>query len=324
MNRFENFVIFSSNDMRNAYKLRNINIKNNNILEKCNQNDSKTTCKKIYYNFPFPQTNNINSNSISNDKAITSRIFQINNIPCAKFIGINRLVTEEKLKELLLSYNLKYPLVLKPVNGTQGYGITLNINDFNTLFYNVTKLQETNQKVIIEEQAAGTNYRILVLNGLIIDILRRELAYVIGDGKKTLYQLIQDRNHKQKLNNLYPTHNINYEYLKKQGGFTNESVVPKNKKINITNVANFHNGCNTYHVPLNTIHPDNLKLFIKINKVLKLNLSGIDYMANDISKPYYNDNHIVIEVNSGPDMKVHQMALPKENVALKFVDNLFQ
>ena len=29
MNRFENFVIFSSNDMRNAYKLRNINIKNN-------------------------------------------------------------------------------------------------------------------------------------------------------------------------------------------------------------------------------------------------------------------------------------------------------
>ena len=57
-------------------------------------------------------------------------------------------------------------------------------------------------------------------------------------------------------------------------------------------------------------------MFIKVNDVLRLDLSGIDYMAQSLKTPYYRSGSI-IEVNTGPDMKIHYVANEKEkNFAL--------
>ena len=60
-------------------------------------------------------------------------------------------------------------------------------------------------------------------------------------------------------------------------------------------------------IDITKIHPLNIGMFIKINKVLRLDLSGIDYMAKSLEDPYYMDGAI-IEVNDGPDMKIHYVA----------------
>jgi cyanophycin synthetase len=237
---------------------------------------------------------------------------------------VNRKVTLTMLKNILDSYELKFPLVAKPIDGTQGYGVSLDIGDVNELHSIIIALQNKGRRnIIIEEQVSGENYRILVLNGKVVDILRRDLAAVNGDGMHTLAQLIQLRNRKQRLRKLEPTHNINHAFIKNQGIPTPNTVVPKGKTVYITNIANYHNGCNTYHVPLSHVHPKNMQLFVRVNSLLGLNLSGIDYMAQDITKAYDKDKHHVIEVNSGPDMEVHKMALPKKDIPGKFVNQLF-
>ena len=65
-------------------------------------------------------------------------------------------------------------------------------------------------------------------------------------------------------------------------------------------------------------------MFLKINKILGLNLSGIDYMGNSLSIPYRYDGH-VIEVNSGPDMKIHYKADSNNKFFAvdRFVKNIF-
>ena len=48
-------------------------------------------------------------------------------------------------------------------------------------------------------------------------------------------------------------------------------------------------------------------MFLKVNRVLGMNLSGIDYMANTLTVSHHKQGKI-IEVNGGPDMKIHYVA----------------
>ena len=101
-------------------------------------------------------------------------------------------------------------------------------------------------------------------------------------------------------------HNYDVNLVKSQGYGIND-IIPKNKEIFLTKTVNFHNGSQLKRINITKIHPLNVGMFIKINKVLKLDLSGIDYMAKSLEDPYYMDGSI-IEVNDGPDMKIHYVA----------------
>ena len=61
-------------------------------------------------------------------------------------------------------------------------------------------------------------------------------------------------------------------------------------------------------------------MFLKINKILNLNLSGIDYMSSSLNIPYTMEGH-VIEVNENPDMNMHNLI--DNSVADNFMKNLF-
>ena len=186
----ENFVIFNDERLNLLYFEKNIiNDSDKGVLTKC----EKKKCKNIRYSWPQKNTNNINSAILSNNKAMTSRIFEINKIPCPKFINLNKSLSKDYLSIITETYNLEFPLVVKPVDGTQGYGVYLNITDTENLYNIIQKLQNSNRKnLIIEEQVFGDNYRIMVFNGKIIDILRRELASVTGDGKSSIQKLIDN------------------------------------------------------------------------------------------------------------------------------------
>ena len=143
-------------------------------------------------------------------------------------------------------------------------------------------------RIIVEVQVTGENYRILVYNGKIIDIVHRELASVVGDGSQTIKQLIDQRNHRQRAQKLYPTRNVNWTYIHEQIPSKSVSqlptfVVPRGTRLFITNIGKFRNGCNTHRIPLDRIPKQTKQQFVKINKVLGLQMSGIDYISKDIS-----------------------------------------
>jgi len=165
----------------------------------------------------------------------------------------------------------------------------------------------------------------LILNNEIIDILHRQKPTIIGDGKHNIKELIDNYNIIQKKYKNYPITNINYELLNGQG-LKLESVPTKGRKIIISNVCNYHNGSKVARIPIQYVHSDNLEMFKKINKVIDLNLSGIDYMSPDITKSYKNNYGFINEVNSGPSMKMHYVCDTKNSSSIiqKFVSNLFK
>ena len=198
--------------------------------------------------------------------------------------------------------------------------IICNITNTDELLRCIDKLTNKNIEILIEEQAIGKEYRIMVFNDNIIGITMKTPPFIIGDGINTINNLINTYND-TKLKK-YKIHTIDYNYIKKQGYDIND-IVPLNKKIIITNVANMTNGSIVDYVDISNVNPINISLFKEINNILNLKLSGIDYICEDLTIPYYL-NGCIIEVNEKPGLNIHYAVYPKKKELLdNVIYNIF-
>ena len=266
-----------------------------------------------------------NKNKIIFKNGSTASYKDINN-PLTNYTCINKDITSSLLKNNNISvpnyylwdasstpsYNLQkinnllhFPLVVKPTIGTQGYGIKTNIYNNEDLFQHISHLLKDINNIIIEEQITGNDYRVTVFKGEIMGIVQRNNPTVIGDGSSSLKSLINKHKHSK-----YKPHNIDNQLLSKQNVNMN-TIIPNNKKIRLSTISNFHNGATISNVPLNTVHPDNLQMFKRVNQLLDKNISGIDFISNNLSIPFYQQG-AVIEVNSRPDIVIHTYTFNKK------------
>jgi len=218
--------------------------------------------------------------------------------------------------ENLSHIKLQRPLVIKPNIGEQGIQVFTNIMDDADI---INKVNEINSQVLIEEQIRGyKEYRVTVLNDVIIGATEKKTASVTGDGQHTIVELIHAYNQSLKM---YKIHTIDYNYIRQQG-FQKHDVLPTEFHLILTNVANMSNGSQIQEIDINTIHPINILLFKNINRILKYTLSGIDYLG-DLSVPYTLMGS-VIEVNPEPGMDIHYTVVKDKRAFLtSIVDNLF-
>lgn len=296
----EKYITFDAEPMIDAYKKYNLFYDhiNDSLINKNNGLKLSVT----------NQLNNSLGIYYSENKDIANKLLKKNKIPIPNQYKYNNNKSLDynlkEIKNLLNKGYFKFPLVVKPTNGTQSYGVFLDLNSIDKLKEKILFLE--NLPIIIQQQVYGDSFRILVYNNKIIDVLKREAPYIIGNNIDTINTLVQKYNSNQKKNNKYPVNHICQNLIKNQG-YTLNSILPKNKKIIISNVLNYHNGCNLIRIPINSIHKDNIKMFLKTNKILNLNLSGIDYNTNSLQKSYLDEGNEsnIIEVNYGPSIITH-------------------
>lgn len=254
-----------------------------------------------------------------NDKSLTSSILEKNNINVPRFVIWNNNTTPHTNLSKINS-ELKYPLVAKPTKGTQGYGVKTNITNETDLLNHIIYLLNRNEnaKIIVEEHKKGDNYRIMVFNDEIIGIVKRDVPYVIGDGKNELQYLIKEHKYSK-----YKIHNVDVRMLQKQN-VDYDTIIPFNKKIYLSKVSNYHNGAPIYNIPISNVHPENINMFKKVNSVLGVKLSGIDFITTNISVPYYMEG-VIIEVNERPDLQIHyDTTYNKKGFIKKYIDKIFK
>ena len=267
----------------------------NYIIKKCI--DENNCIIKKYESLYF---NNNESHNLAKNKPESNSIFMRNNIPVPKHKIINKKNKDYYLNE----FEIEFPCVLKPVDGMQGTDVNTFIKNKKQFITILNKLLNKYTEIMYENQVYGDNYRIFIFNNEIMDVIKREQPFIIGDGKNNIDKLIENKNKSQKDNNLFPTKNLDYDYILEQG-YNRDDILEVNKKVFITNTINFHNGANPVRIDLNKIPKINKTIFIKAHKLIGLECSGIDYMSTDIVIPYNeNDGHI-IEINDMVDTKIH-------------------
>ncbi len=259
------------------------------------------------------------------DKEDTKYLLEQAEIPVPKGEIVK---SEEALESALRS--IGFPVVIKPVNGNHGRGITTNITDKENALIAYNAAKSVSKSVIVERYITGDDYRVLVINYKLVAAAKRTPARVIGDGKSTIEQLIEEVNkhpkrgygHEKVLT--YITIDDMTKTILKNKKLTLKSILKKEEILNLKDTANLSTGGTAEDVT-DIIHPYNVFMCERIARIIGLDICGIDIMTSSISQPLPETNGAVLEVNAAPGFRMHLD--PAEglarNIAAPVIDMLF-
>jgi cyanophycin synthetase len=241
------------------------------------------------------------------------------------------IIRRERSLEEACKY-VGYPLVIKPVDGNHGRGITVDIQNYEVALvaFNHAKESSKNGAIIVEKFIQGQDYRLLVINNVLVAGAIRTPAHVIGDGKSTVQELIDHVNsdprrgygHENVLTKI-TTNELTINIIT-DAGYSLESVIALGERLILKDTANLSTGGTAEDIT-DIIHPANVSMAERISKIIDLDICGIDIMTTDISKPISETGGAVLEVNAGPGFRMHlapTSGLPR-NVAAPVIDKLF-
>lgn len=262
---------------------------------------------------------------IAGDKEDTKHLLEQANVPVPK----GEIVRSERGLREAIEY-LGYPIVIKPINGNHGRGITININDWDDAVVGFEAAKKISRSVIIEKYITGDDYRLLVIDHKLVAAAIRTPAHVVGDGKSTIQQLIDVVNadprrgygHENVLT-MITVNDMTLNLLKAKN-YTVDTVLADGEVMDLKDTANLSTGGTAKDVT-DIVHPTNIFMAERISRVIGLDICGIDIMTSDISKPLSDTGGAVLEVNAGPGFRMHLApteGLPR-NVAANVMDMLF-
>lgn len=268
---------------------------------------------------------NMISVDIAGDKAATKNILDDMGVPVPKGYEIR---DEEDLERTV--DRVGYPVVIKPLDGNHGKGATVGITNFESAKIAFAKAKEYSRWVIVEKQLIGSDFRALVVNNRLIAVAERVPAHIVGDGKQTIQQLIDEVNsdsrrgygHENVLTQI--TIDQQTERLIAAKDYTLETVLPEGKILHLKTTANISTG-GTAIDRTDEVHPENVFLFERIARIVGLDIAGIDVIAPNVAEPLSENGGGIIEVNAAPGFRMH--LAPSEgigrNVAEHVIDMLF-
>jgi cyanophycin synthetase len=225
-----------------------------------------------------------------------------------------RVVTS--LREALKAADrIGYPVAVKPVSGHKGIGVTADVQDdeeLETAYQRAVEAIPENEsvRVIVETSISGKDFRLLCVNGRFVAAVERRPAFIVGDGRSTIAELI-DRENRSVARSDTPTSPLGkiktdeaMERFLEQQGLTLESVIEPDETVYLRKVANLSSGGFSIDAT-RTIHPDNVVLAQDIAQHLRLTCMGIDVVAQDLATSWKSGNFGIIEINSAPGISMH-------------------
>lgn len=195
-------------------------------------------------------------------------------------------------------------IVVKPKNLKWGLGITAGVTDTKILkkaIDNVTQYVSSKGDFVVQEFVEGDDYRLLVIGYEKVFCLQRNPAYIIGDGKLIINELIKKKKIKTgSLKKFLETPTKKVELALKMHGFKRSDIPARGKKVRLSTTANVHFGGFTVD-KTDEVCEEAKKIAIKIAKRFASPVLGIDFISEDISKTPGG----VIEINPTPDVLMH-------------------
>ncbi len=238
------------------------------------------------------------------DKALTKTLLEQASIPVPQ----GRVVHTAADTVAALA-DLGGPVVVKPRDGRQGRGVSLNLNTEDEVQAAFAVARAISAAVLVEAMVQGEDYRVLVVDGKLVAASHRRPAHVVGDGEATVAALIERVNQDPRRGEGHekPLTRITMDAVALarlgQRGYTLDSVPPAGETVYLREGANLSTGGTATDVT-DEVHPEIQRMCERAARVVGLDICGVDLVVEDIRQPLRKGNG-VIEVNAGPGLRMH-------------------
>jgi cyanophycin synthetase len=241
---------------------------------------------------------------LAGDKAKTKRVLSLAALPVPQ--GCIASSPDEAAECLS---GLSAPLVVKPLDGNQGRGVSLNLTGREQVLDAFAIAAKVSPDVIIEEMYRGHDYRVVMVGGRMVAAAQRTPAHVWGDGVHSIRELIRaanadplrGENHEKPLTKI--TADPIVLAILKRNGRTLDDVPEQGHMVALRESANLSTGGSAKDVT-DVVHPSIRKLCERAARVIGLDVCGVDLVLPDITEPFSGVGGIV-EVNAAPGIRMH-------------------
>jgi len=270
----------------------------------------------------LPRPEEMESDSLKwmDNKGIMKKKFLKEGLPVA-----NGGVAFTKSKALKIFNRIKKPVITKPNLGSRSRHTLIHIDTPEKLIYGFKKAKKLSPLVVIEEELRGYLFRGTLIGGKLVGVVKRDQPEVIGDGIYTLKELMDKENNRaERKGPIF--HRIiidpDAETELKREGIKMSDIPQKGRIVTFSQKTSRGIGGITTEVT-DIVHSENIKMLEKLGAYLKDPLVGVDFIIEDITKSWREEQHCgIIECNSLPFIDLHHYPLfgKPNNVAGKLWD----
>ena len=202
------------------------------------------------------------------------------------------------------------PCVVKPADGdAAGNGVTTNVQRPRELRQAAINASLFSRDLLIERQVQGTEYRLLFLDGKLLDATQRRSPCVVGDGRSTIAQLIDIENRRrQQLSESASLSRIQIDSdcrsTLRRAGLSLRSIPSTGDEVTVKTAVN-DNGAQDNISVRNLVSTALVEEVARATAILGIRLAGVDIITRDPGVSLTESGGAIIEVNSSPGLHHH-------------------
>jgi cyanophycin synthetase len=242
--------------------------------------------------------------AIAQDKELTRMLLDAAGIP----VAMGRPVANAE-DAWIAAREIGGAVVVKPRDGNQGKGVGVNLTSREQVQAAYALAAEISSEVLVERFIPGQDYRMLVIGNKLVAAARRDPPQVIGDGKHSVSQLVEQINNDPQrgeghANSLTKIHfdEVALAHLATQG-LTAESIPLEDVRVFLRNNANLSTGGTATDVT-DDVNPEFAARIEAAAQMIGLDICGVDVVCNSVSRPL-EEQGAVIEINAAPGLRMH-------------------
>ena len=200
--------------------------------------------------------------------------------------------------------------VVKPAANTGGgMGVSTGVRSRRQLLWSAIVAAAYGPEMLIEVQARGDNYRLLFLDGDLIDAVTRRPPHVQGDGRSTIATLLRRENARRlaqggRSGEPLITVDADMKRTLAQHGWSLRSAPGSGVRVDLKTVVN-QNASVDNEPAIGRVAPAVVRACAEAAHAVGARLAGVDIITPDASRPLAASGGVILEVNTTPSFHVH-------------------